>query len=517
MPKRAVVLPVWQRKIHPTVWPAIGVALGAVAVAVGLYALWGHVLMVAFAYPLELREFAIVYDTRLMLEGRDPYGIGEQPLGTTMYGLLFNVVMVALNHWVPATLNGHRFVAGVCIALAGLVLALTARRVHGVPRSVAAGIAVLLYTLCVGSISASVRPDGLGLLLFCLSLAVPMVGGFSRRSVLVGLVCAVLGFYAKPYFMFGGGCLVAWIFLARSKKEGVLAGVVFAAMLLLSALVVRWLCPYYFANTIGANSDMATYLWSHVVLQTKEFWSLVWPVVLMTAAGGVIAARQSRMTLDVRRLDAPLVQGAPGLACVTFWLAALVLAVKMGGFIGAYMQYFYHLLLPPMLLWLASGWPQAGQVRRALIQVALLISLVLAGSTIRLVDPLLGAPWVQVAQTMAPYKHILHNASLSNLILDQRKPIMDTGHTEYYVNAIAATPEGSVERQLWKNYVAQINDNIVHRRYDLIAVDGDSRLRATGLYDSKLIEENYEPVDMALLPLLFNQYAIIKFWLPKKD
>ncbi|MDQ1278618.1 MAG: hypothetical protein QG555_1661, partial [Thermodesulfobacteriota bacterium] len=62
-------------------------------------------------YPLEYREFGVIFSTHLILQGFNPYAIELQPVAMNAYGLIYNFFVLPLAHVWGATPFMHRLVS----------------------------------------------------------------------------------------------------------------------------------------------------------------------------------------------------------------------------------------------------------------------------------------------------------------------------------------------------------------------------------------------------------------------
>src|SRR5215510_642204 len=66
------------------------IAAGIAAVMCGWLVVL-HLRMIVSPAPQEMREGAIIWITRLVLEGRNPYAVSELPASSYAYGIIYRV------------------------------------------------------------------------------------------------------------------------------------------------------------------------------------------------------------------------------------------------------------------------------------------------------------------------------------------------------------------------------------------------------------------------------------------
>jgi hypothetical protein len=149
--------------------------------------------------PLEYRENVVILTTDLLLHGKNPYILENQPVYVNVFGLGYNWVTASVMRLVGSTdqFVAHRAVSIICALACSLALFMTLRR-DGVGWLLClAGSITWLFHLCVG-LAPTARPDALGLLLFLASVLVPYYAHFSARSVAASTVLGICAFLTKP-------------------------------------------------------------------------------------------------------------------------------------------------------------------------------------------------------------------------------------------------------------------------------------------------------------------------------
>jgi len=66
---------------------------------------------IAKDYPLEYREFGVIFSTDLLLQGYNPYSIDLQPVAMNAYGIIYNMLVLPLAQVWGSTPFAHRVVS----------------------------------------------------------------------------------------------------------------------------------------------------------------------------------------------------------------------------------------------------------------------------------------------------------------------------------------------------------------------------------------------------------------------
>ena len=185
-----------------------------------IYFLNYHYHIIAYPYPLAYREGGSMVSTDLLLQGKNPFDLSNNPQYMNVYGIFFNLLIFPFAKiWGPTILL-HRIVTGFFLFACCLIIVAVLRK-NKTPllMSLAAGVMLypfLLYPLTGASL---LGPDSLGLFLFLMTFFVPHFLNYSKTSLIISLLFGLLAFYTKPYFLLGIGLTFSYIFLFKSKKK----------------------------------------------------------------------------------------------------------------------------------------------------------------------------------------------------------------------------------------------------------------------------------------------------------
>ena len=98
---------------------------------------------------------------------------------------------------------------------------------------------VLMYAALLGDATPVSSTNALGVALVSGGTDSAWLRRFSVGSSLFGLLCGLLAFYTKQYFMLGIATLCLYMFLYVSMKRAILLGAAFAFVLSTSLIVVH--------------------------------------------------------------------------------------------------------------------------------------------------------------------------------------------------------------------------------------------------------------------------------------
>ena len=183
-------------EVKPTGPPWLATAariagMGLVLLA-GAWLLYFSLATMVMPHQIEYREGAAQVVTELLLEGRNPFAVENQPLGMTNYGILFS-----LTAWPLALVFGNTLILHRAITIAFLLLSayVVARASLFAGRQVVLSLAAAILAAAAlatrGGLGA--YPSTMGAFFFLAATAVPYVRGFDRRGLLLSGVAVPAG------------------------------------------------------------------------------------------------------------------------------------------------------------------------------------------------------------------------------------------------------------------------------------------------------------------------------------
>ena len=253
--------------------------------------------------------------------------------------------------------QAHRLIVAIFLGASLWLMVRSMLRI-GTGLGIALLAAVLYYWMCLGNIMITSRPDAVGLFFFLLGLLIPWEANYARGPTIFGLVCAVLAFHLKSYFLLAGCATLLGSFCMRSKKEACLMGFAYFATLGLTFGLLCTIYPFYYLETVVEQRQAAILNSSDEIslMHTGLFFARGWPflIAMLFALGAWVAERRAG------RRNGPL-PAAPDssrrnadlrfqLLWVVFLIHLALVYFYMGRNAGAYFTYHIHLLFPLMFL-----------------------------------------------------------------------------------------------------------------------------------------------------------------------
>jgi hypothetical protein len=424
----------------------------AAALAFGLAALaWliGVTLrMLVSPAPQEMREGALVLTTLALLDGRNPYALGEATGAANLYGILYPLLVTPAAWLFGPGLATHRVVAALGIGAATVIVWRSARRAGAAPMP---ALLAALLTLAgwLYWVGPTVRPDGIGLvcLIGALAVAAPDPGSPGRFAWSVALSLA--GFAAKIYFAGGMMIAAAFVFLFVGWRRGIVFGLAALAALAAWAGLLALAMPVWASLVLGANIGATSYDVAHLVRQGTDWLVFSLPLIAAGLAAAIVLPRARW-------------GGEAGFWAFAALCGLAVLLASLGGHNGAHMTYFFHLLTPPLAIAIVAAARDDRRVARALALA--LPPAVLLNAHWFVIDPDRFGPaearFAVAGELIAAARSPLVTTEFAALAALSGHVPVETGHSEY-----ALGPDGREATR------AAIAEALRQRRHDLVIVN----------------------------------------------
>ncbi len=294
-------------------------------------------------YAAIARAWPHQYQWEHHVDGHDGYGPGYptlvQPLLRAGVELYF----------------AHRLVNLVAILATSAVI-VRLLLANGTSRRVACGAATIFYALNAGSYSIQARPDFLVLLEITglLALGEAVIRGCVRLGWRFGLIFGLValgGFFTKAYALFAWGAVLAYLAVGVNWRGAFVAVGVSGALLVGGITLFATQNPLYVLEVFRGQIVQASPSFAWLRQQAADFALL---------AGGLLAAILLPAAINLgRRLrektPAANASAAAPHAVGNYWagqalLATAGLLIGPGWHTGAYLTYFLHLLLVPLVM-----------------------------------------------------------------------------------------------------------------------------------------------------------------------
>jgi len=331
----------------------IKLLLGLLLLATVVYYGWIHWKLIWLSEPLTLRESSFVIDTRAYLDphAARPYTLESIPQYANLYGLGYLWGAAPFAAFLPFSAHANlRLANAFYLGLLLFVLGLGSKagtlfqRLFGL---------VLVYALFVGSPSVAASPDILGCLFYTLACVIIVRCNYKPGALFLSILLAFLAFLTKPYFVLVAGSIGSYLFLFRSKKVGLTYALGVIALFAPGLWLVHSRYPYYFFETFTIHEAATARSLDWGLRQWGEFILLV-PVPCGVCAWTIAGQlRKGCRTARIQRaFDKPLFSGSFSINPYDWGAVAAIAA--LGGLLswhtGAYLIYFWHLLLPLLAL-----------------------------------------------------------------------------------------------------------------------------------------------------------------------
>jgi hypothetical protein len=291
-------------------------------------------------YASIAREWPQQYQWGHFVLGHDNYGPGY-PAFCRLFILAFPDVYVA-----------HRVANLVCIVVACVLLA-GLLRLNKCRGPVTASVVGIVFAMNAGSYSIQSRPDFLVLLEVIALLGAGQLAAMGRLSAwrfgLAAGVLALAAYLTKPYSAFPWAATLGYLWIFGRARYAAVATLASAVIMLLGVCLYAQANPLYFFETFRAHLAHNDPSFGWMVHQTADFVLLGCGLCAAAVAGCLVWLRgvlRNRRNAGGATLKTD---------CRGYWawhciLAAGVLAVGLGWHTGAYLTYYFHLLLVPLCL-----------------------------------------------------------------------------------------------------------------------------------------------------------------------
>jgi hypothetical protein len=463
------------------------IAVGTAALMCGWLVVL-HLRMIVSPAPQEMREGAIIWITRLVLEGRNPYVLSELPASTYAYGIIYRLVVLPFARIFGNGYTVHRAVSAVAIAGACAVLYRLLRR-EGT-RFVLAVIGVMLfYASSVYFVAPLARPDGLAVL-FCLaSIACLFTDDLTPGWFAVGLIFGLLALLTKIYLAFPPFLMSLYVLLFVSPKRGLIYAVTTVAASVVALLAMTVFYPAYISMSLVDNMNSASYYnVDHMKRQTLDWLIYSLPLTIGLVLLLLRAVTRAGPMQWIRSTPSPFAFAAAVNATVFFCVFA--------GHAGAHMTYMFHLVTPLLIVSMLPCFDERSWAG-AIVAVALPVAFIanahyfpLTFGRFRAAE----ATFAQLSESIRTHHYVLGSTEVAGPLALAGQPVFDSGHSQYFGDAAiryripGLIPAESIDAR-WKAFLAEIKSGIIGGHFDLII-----RNRRPGLIPDGLVAAHYHRV-----------------------
>jgi hypothetical protein len=380
-----------------------------------------HVKTITFLFPNEYREGHIYSTTVLLLKGINPYSLDTYPIYCNSYGILFNLIVFPFAYLFGNSLVLHRLV-NACFIFATIFIVYR-DYIHQKRFRVFNFILILvLYAGLIYSSNSVVRPDGLGIFLYVLTIVTPLRFNFSYKSIFFSMLFSIFAFYTKPYYLLGWIVITFYSFFFVNMKKTILCNFFFLIVFIVVGFIVNIIFPLYFYETIFIFSSFFGPI-NYSFKQIIDFYYLILPISVFFFILIVYLKKVNFLNL---------IRNPYGFLSV---IILFFLIYPLGLNNGAYLTYHLQLLLPLLCLFLLSV---DDSILNELKQNEILL-VVMTFFLLKDVDltPSFNnkdkTEWQDLSLYLKNKEKVLGGPALSTIMLDDNKLIYDNGNTPFVI------------------------------------------------------------------------------------
>lgn len=455
--------------------------------------------------PQEFRESALLSTTSLILQGENPFALRFMPAYTNVYGVVYNLLTWPLASVVGNTYPVHRIISAL-FASASLVAVYAGLRKKGVNQSLSL-IAVVMFFISIvtQSLDLLTRPDSMALFFFLLSILIPDLNNYSRRSLFASVTMGLLAFATKPYLFLGSCYVLLYVFFFHARKKGLLLGIGTAAAFLGLVFMHYLFFPAYLITVIFNHLlvDGQQVSWPHLYHQLTQFFA--------RSSGLVLTALLISWYSILRQKLRPTVYD------VAVTASLLLVIFKFGHNEGNSMTYLAHLLTPALILMV---FPRLKSLSRLHFGTALiLLSLNVLSWTILVMTRLPAIPretadWRKLVDLTITNNRVFNSPLNAHILLAHNRTVVDNGQSGYFVkglplNRTIALVNGA-EQQYVSSYL-EIRQNIAKKEYDVVFTSPHNFF----YFSEQYLALFYNWEESLYLPTLYHGGWQIDVWRPK--
>lgn len=481
-----------------------------------------HLRVIKTAYTLDFGgEGAALVTTRQLLDRVNPFVLSEQPQHTQNYGIFYSLAAYPLALIWGSTLPVHRLVTAIFIWLACLFLFFILRK-ERIPVYFSLTASVIFYAQLVSLFTPQARPDSVGLFIFLLSVFIPWWRNFDRPSLIFSVAVSFIALLTKLYFILGLPLIIAYVFLFKSKKSGILLAVASLLFFIPMILLVDKLFPLYWTNSfyfffiVKVGKSIG---WIHMIKQLLAFsyknFALmvilgVW--LLKTLATLKFYLKNFVSRFNFKNFDLPLLSGINfDFASFALLFCFLAFALALGHNVGTFVDYIHHIISPFLLIVIFRYFSGVKGKLFIFYSVLLMVNLFFY---IYKQNPLVdySQQWRAVSEEVSARQNILNGPSLTAVLAEQNKPVYYTGHSFIlFPEPPRYSPKYKGVKIRMDEFDKGIKQGIAAKKFDAIMIDS---YQDQGIAED-LIQRYYQKKTTLFVPYAFYS-SLIDVWEPKK-
>lgn len=494
-----------------------------------------HIKSINFPYQLEYREGAVLPVTEHYIKNENPYNIIFQPQNTYAYGFLYPLIVSPAAEIFGNTLAVHRWVTYIFILLTCLLIFLTLLRMKvNLFFSFTAAI-IIHQSLVFNGLSSIARPEGLGIFLYLLGIILPWRYNFSKLSLAASIILGIAGYLTKPYYILVIPCILIYLFIFVSKRKALIYGITSLLSVFLMAVIANVFYETYHNNTFFHHNNTASYKFNYMTEQLLSYSNVNIFLLAVIFLSFIIFIKNTFVHQKIIQNDntgnkfifsknfnilknEPLLNTRYDLlfAFVVFF-TVLLFVIKLGGHQGNFKgAYLFHLTSSFLILLTFQLIKSNKNIIYQLVVTLILIVTLL--TQFKPADAELDKQINDCKITedvIAKSNNVLNTSETVSIMIQQHKPVYDSGHSEYFFTGINKLSNYlNISKDVEKrnnDFMKELNEKISNKEFDLVLISQNTSVFNYLFFDWDIFHQNYK------LNLVLNgPLSKIEVWYPVK-
>ena len=323
--------------------------------------------------------------------------------------------------------------------------------------------------------------------------------------------------------------IAVYLFLFRSKKDGLAFGLIALLLLLVLVLAVNYFFELYWLDIFFNNLSNAALSDAALNSQTTWFLNIYLPCFVLILIR-YLSNEVNRTVdppgvsipgaFDIRHLDQPLFKVNSDYFLFLLICTSSAVVFLLGRHSGAYMIYFFQ-LLSPLLILIALRGLKFNNRSSAMLIALILINLyeinfrVLVPNRVPEADR---RAWEELYSYVADSENILNSPVLVSELIRLGRELVDTGQTEYFYRTkpyppTIFAPDYDTILEQGLNYQKSVRIAVTNQRFDRIMITHN---KALNFANRRLIDQYYTLIKIipAAMPQT-EQVWTVEVWEPK--
>ena len=504
--------------------------------------------MINYPYPLEYREGGMLLTNVALSQGINPYALKNQPLYTNTYGIAYNLAIYPILKIFGTSIFVQRLLSAVFLwACCALLFVVARRNKISILVSIASILLFYAHTLYPSTTTAHPGPHSFGILMYLCTLFIPYLCNYSRLSLILSILLGLIALYAKLYFVLGIPILALYLFLFVSKRKGLFYGLIFLAVLIPSIILMQKIFHAYFTNTFFTVMTAQQLYFQYALIQFAYFIKVNMYIFILLVLSAIVyitthlkqkknsipVVEKRGTTINWLNFDTPLINHSADFINFCLITSSLIILLKFGQHHGSWMAYFFQLISPFFVIFIA----RALSMRftwETLLMIGLSVNLYTLSTQELAVmkEPLTQKQWEFLRELIRTHENILNSPAVVPIMIEMNRIIVDTGQNEsfrdgvmrhwifkYFATKIPSASDQSayyvdpLYLKKYLDYQEAIHKSIREKQYDLLLINRDHPIWIS----DQPLEPFYELKGEIYIEMPFaRQHWILQAWVPKR-